>query len=139
MGAEIPDILDMSYAKTITNQISLYAARPASCLIRVSHALGAAASFREDEKMENTENWSISKQDGMDTTPKDGFFAVWFDHKRTGATIAENIGSEEHAKLIAAAPDLLDVCQTVRKMIRGFHSLDTAKAILDTVIAKATE
>ncbi len=43
-------IKSMSYAQVITNQISLYAARPASCLIRVTHALGAAASFREVRK-----------------------------------------------------------------------------------------
>lgn len=40
--------------------------------------------------------WTAEKQE-------DGYYAIWYDHCRTGATIAENIGEKANAEFIVRA------------------------------------
>lgn len=53
--------------------------------------------------MEHTK-WTAERQDN-------GFYHIWHDQQGTGYTVAENIGEQANARLIASAPELLAACE----------------------------
>ena len=55
--------------------------------------------------------WKYEVQD------EDGWYTVWTDYKGTGASIAENIGEEANAQLIASAPELLEACKLLLEAV----------------------
>jgi hypothetical protein len=85
---------------------------------------------------------------------REGFFDIWFDQGGCGATIAEYVGEEANARLIAAAPDLLAALEHSRQFVMTWrfeyadkprtehndaqrYRIDSALAKIDAAIAKA--
>lgn len=61
------------------------------------------------------------------------YYAIWIDVQGIGCTLAENIGEEANARLIASAPDLLEACE------EALGEVSTAVAFkIERAIEKAT-
>ena len=70
----------------------------------------------------------------------EGFFNVWRDEGGSGFTVAEGIGVEANARLIAAAPDLLEALQAIERGLTNGQKErgETFQTIARAAIAKAT-